>query len=195
MKRIIVMLISVILLGTLGAHAQSANRKGFFVDIMAGDTFGYVYKSDKTDDNGKPLSYMKGGFVLGADFGMRFPTSLHWAFQFKLGTDINMSLPKAADIHLKLGMRWTSNDFAGNKSAFIGLYTGFGFVPGAKEGYNIPVDINAGINLTNKIALSLFMTNNFYWGDWKTYYHSGSGRVYEELQTHVVAGIRFSYRF
>lgn len=195
MKKIIVTLISVILLGTLGAHAQSANRKGFFVDIMAGDTFGYMYKSREKNDNGKPLSYMKGGFVLGADFGMRFPTSLHWAFQFKLGTDVNISLPKAADIHLKLGMRWTSNDFAGNKSAFIGLNTGVGFIPAASDiGTNIPIDIDAGINLTNKIGLGIFMTSKFYIADEWTYSWK-SDFINENLQTNVIAGIRFSYRF
>lgn len=195
MKRIILSLVSVILLGVVGGYAQSANRKGFFVDVQAGNTFGYVYKSTDDDANGKPKEYVKGGFDIGMGLGMRFATSRHWAFQFKLATDINTSIVEATDLSLRLGMRWISNDFGGNKSAFVGLNTGFGVVPCASGvGPHVPLDVEAGVNLTNKLGLSLFSTTKMYiLADWDYDWHDSYTDT--RLQSNVLLGVRFNYRF
>lgn len=195
MKRIILILLAIFILGITGTYAQTANRKGVFIDAQVGNTFGYIYKSEKEDVNGKPLSYLKGGIDLGVSVGMRFPTARHWAFQFKLATSLNPEFIKGADLNIKVGMRWISKDFAGSKSAFAGLNSGFGMNPGIVDiGCNVPIDFEAGVNLTNKIAVGIYFTEKIFVYDGRIDY-SYEWHDREFMSNNATAGVRFSYRF
>lgn len=199
MKRILFTLITALFLGVLGANAQSANRKGFFMELQGGQTIGDVYRS-RNDKN-----YLKGGMDLGLNIGFRLATSNHWAFQMKLSATENLSATNAFMPAFLVGMRWISNDFAGNKSVYIGLNAGAGITGGTSDvAPFVPIDIEAGVNITNKLYIGIFATPRIICGEEEyeyddTYYNNMNWdeRVdyIKYLKSNVVAGLRIGFRF
>lgn len=195
MKRILLSLIAIAILGSIIGHAQSANRKGLFLELRGGATIGTVYQSD--DD--RYDNYMKGGFDLGLGIGYRFTTSTSWAFQMKLDLSDNLSAPSdyIAELFstaITFGMRWTSSDFANNKSAYIGVGTGVGIYPAGDDvSVYIPVEIEAGINLTNKLSLGVYTLPKFHVAGDMDYNYS----PYYDLdyKSNAPIGIKLGYRF
>lgn len=203
MKRIIFTLITALFIGVLGANAQNANRKGFFMELQGGQTIGYVYRSDNNKN------YLKGGMDFGLNFGFRLPTSNQWAFQMKLSVTDNLSATKVFMPALLFGMRWISSDFAGNKSAYIGLNTGVGFAPLTDNcGVYVPVDIEAGVNITNKLYAGIYVTPRIscdshclyeyiYWyeDNYNNIIESARENYNKYLKSNTVVGLRVGYRF
>lgn len=150
MKRVILML-AVIVSVAISSFGQSANRKGFFIEAQGGAALGEVFTFK---DDGQP--YLKGGATGMLDFGYRFRTSQHFAFEFKLGGyAIFDDFSKTYNLHLMPGIRWTSGDFGG-MSAYLSLNTGYGM---AIDGIGvIPCEFGAGINLTRKLYLGVSYT-------------------------------------
>lgn len=192
MKKIIIITIAMIMIGSFGAYSQNANRKGAFLELQGGGTLGYLYKGDQGEN------YMKGGFDAGLSFGCRFPTSLHWAFQMKLTASDNLSsddLEKSFLTSILFGMRWISSDFATNKSAYIGLGVGYGVnFFGEDWASSIPIEIETGINLTPKIYLGVFANPRIYFdgAEWEWDYSLNKSSYY---QSNTVIGLKLGVRF
>lgn len=150
MKRILLSL-AVIVSIVISSFGQSANRKGFFIEAQGGAALGEVLTFK---DDGQP--YLKGGATGMLDFGYRFRTSQHFAFESKLGGyAIFDDFSKTYNLHLMPGIRWTSGDFGG-MSAYLSLNTGFGI---DFDGISVaPCEFGAGINLTIKLYLGVSYT-------------------------------------
>ncbi len=203
MKRILLAFITIAMLGCLAANAQSANRKGFFVDLRGGGVMGTVYQSDEEVVN----EYMKGGFDLGLGAGYRWATSKSWAVQAKIDLSDNLSAPSdykgdLLSLAALLGVRWTSSDFANNKSAFVGVGTGFGLNPLAYDtGVYVPIEIEVGINLTNKIAVGVFVLPKIYIAgsvdrcSYEVNNYTYYDYAYLDFKSNATAGLKLSYRF
>ncbi len=135
-------------------HAQNANRRGFFVEVQGGAALGDVISFNEPW-LGYDGVYLKGGVTGSVDVGYRLRLSNPWAFDVKLGLWSDFAdFEKTWNLRLMPGLRWTSNDFSGNKSIYLAFNAGFGI--GSDADYMcIPLELSAGINLTPKIYLGL----------------------------------------
>ncbi|MCM1520817.1 MAG: hypothetical protein NC098_08535 [Lachnoclostridium sp.] len=117
MKKILIAIITIFLLGIGTVSAQNANRSGFLVSASVGYTEGREDDSWNMYDNSAALIF---------GFGYRWATSLHWGLE--LTTNIGYSgLFESAYVDFLFGPRWTSNDFWGNKSLYVGAAVGLGY--------------------------------------------------------------------
>lgn len=190
MKKLIFALISLTALGSFNVYSQQANRKGIFAELQGGNTFGYVYKANiEGGESGK------GGMDLGFSIGYRIAPSLHWAYQAKAMLTINPSFEKIISPSLLVGVRWTSNDFAGDKSIFLGLNTGCGVVPGYIEGWYIPIDFEIGCNLSPKFGIGLYVMPKIFLGGVYDVESIWSGYYEQNYCTNTIVGLRLNYRF
>lgn len=145
MKKILIVLAMLVTLGVADASAQSANRKGFYIDYTLGYSCAGYY--DDYDEE----SYLEQGVDLGIGFGYRLKMSTHWAWDFRINTlftipDIWIGRCFSAS---PIGIRWTSNDNSKGKSFVWGMHIGTGF-PQVIHG-----ETYFGMNLTRKLALEL----------------------------------------
>lgn len=199
MKRISLSFISIVILGCIAGYAQSANRKGLILELRGGQTMGYVYKNGHLDVY---KAYMKGGFDMGLGVGYRFATSTSWAFQAKIDLSCNLSAPSRYldclfSSSAVVGVRWFSADFAGNKSVYIGAGTGLGIHP-FSDGMAtyIPVEVEAGINLTNKFSVGVYALPKIQVNEANMHhvYVHGNG-VNLKYESNASLGIKLGYRF
>lgn len=131
MKKNLFLILCMIFLGISG-YAQNANRKGFFIEAGFGGLVGNSIRNCvKITDNTLQYKCLSGSIV-GLDFGGRFRSSKHWAYEFKLGCQTCLSDPVYGICFriLPVGFRYTSIEVWRN----ISLYTHFNF--GASIGLN-----------------------------------------------------------
>lgn len=202
-KKILLAIVAILSLGTLDAAAQSANRRGFFIEAAGGPAIGKSLYSGYWDsilvnENYYYPSY-KGGFELGFGVGYQLSTSSHWATRFMLGYDINCSEPSAQNgLKLIIGERWFSNDF-GNSMSFY-LQPQFGFQLNFMDdcGFAIPAGVDLGLNFTPHLYCGLEFQ----------YLPVVCGEVYKDIygianhdyidfywQSHATAKLKLGYRF
>lgn len=220
MKRIITMAV-IALLSIVGAMAQNANRKGFFIELQGGAAIGdvvtaddYFYKYDISPI--KDLTYLKGGFAGSLDFGYRFRLSNMFAFEAKAGLWANFAdFLTTWNVRIMPGIRWTSKDFAGNMSAFLAYNVGVGFSAVESSdsydhmttslNYVIPSELGAGINVTPKFYIGLVWNINVYIDPWdraKYIYIKTNDGTNEKIgdyelypKTYNTLALRLGYRF
>lgn len=202
-KKLLLLLTAVLCLATPQTKAQTANRSGFFIDLQGGQNIGYAYriKDYVREEYGKDW-YLKGGAEIGLGFGYRLRTSNHWAYEAKLAFQENLSATKLFNIGVMTGMRYTSNNFGSGQSFYIAPNVGFSAIID-DFGIYIPVELGAGINLSNKLSLGIVCTYriatehtystefigaenvDYWWSNWAE----------AMVKSNLVTSLRLSYRF
>lgn len=165
MKRIF-LTIALVACVVLAGMAQTANRKGFFMEIEGGAALGQMLKyevierSSNNYSTPQTIDYKKGGATGGIDLGYRWATSESFAVEVKLGFFTKLSdVKNTHQLQLMPGLRWTSTDF-GSMSAYVSLNTGIGVAVRSGNFY-IPFELGAGLNLTRKLYAGLYFTEYF----------------------------------
>lgn len=158
-------------------YAQNANRKGFYVEAGFGGLVGNsICRSVKVEDNTLQYKCLSGS-VAEFDFGGRFRTSTHWAYEFKLGCQTTLSDPVYGLCFriLPLGFRYTSIEVWRNFSlyAHFNIGTSIGLNNGKMPRYssilfpNTPfIDIDesssSSIGLGYSIGIGANLTTHCY---------------------------------
>lgn len=192
-KKFLIAIVSILSLSTFDVSAQSANRRGFYIDLTAGANIGDICKRHKYDSYDGWISSSKvGGMELGVGAGYRLPFSSQFAGDFRVNFQDNFSYTKFFQIGILPGIRFTSKDFSGNKTFYMGLNTGLLIVPADETILYWPLELSLGFNLTPKVSLGIVGTVKMY-GD--GYYEDGSTRYVSASDTNAFLGLRFGYRF
>lgn len=205
MKRLLT-LIAAVLLAVTGLYAQNANRNGFFIELQGGAAFGEVLKYDPYNSDYPSASCLKGGGVGSLDFGYRFATSNNFAIDFKIGAWTDFAeAGKTLQLRGMPGVRWTSNDFGSNMSAFLALNTGVGLSPASGDlGIYIPAELSVGLNFSQHFYGGvIFNYSALLSGDYCDEENLGiegnngyrDNTVYVHRQSYPSIGLRLGYRF
>ncbi len=201
MKRLLT-LIAAVLLAVTGLYAQNANRNGFFIELQGGAAFGEVLKYEPEISGYPSAPCLKGGGVGSLDFGYRFATSHNFAIDFKLGAWTDFAdAGKTLQLRGLPGIRWTSNDFGSNMSAYLALNAGVGLSPSDEElGIYVPVEISVGLNLSQHFYGGLtFNYSALVSGEWSECEDFLDGTytryVYVSRRSYPSIGLRVGYRF
>lgn len=208
MKRLLT-LITAVLLAVTGLYAQNANRNGFFIELQGGAAFGEVLKYEPDNSDYPSASCLKGGGVGSLDFGYRFATSNNLAVDFKLGAWSDFAeVLRTLQVRGMPGVRWTSNDFGSNMSAFLALNAGVGFSfqdgRNGELGLYIPVEFSIGLNFSQHFYGGLtFNYSALVSGDCSAHenlhiddkWYNNDNTVYVHRQSYPSIGLRLGYRF
>lgn len=202
MKKILLMLVALLAIGTGTGHAQSANRSGFTVDFTAGFNLGYIYKEYEKipDDNswrdysrGKITDYRKGGFEIALGVGYKVKMGKHWAYHPRIIVRDNLFMPSNVGLDFQFfNFMYTGPEMAKGRSIFVNL--GFGteyyYAKTYQDGYTssrfcMPVEAEVGLNLTRRLSLGLVGSIRpiLEPGYWRDYDHNG------------LLALRLGYRF
>ncbi len=119
MKRSI-FLIFVLFCMSFVSNAQNANRKGFFVEAGFGGLVGNSIRSSVKITNNTLQYKCLAGSLVEIGLGGRFRSGNHWAYEFKLGCQTNLSEPVYGMCFriLPVGFRYTSIEIWRNISLF-----------------------------------------------------------------------------
>lgn len=168
MKKILIIVVMFVSLCVADASAQSANRKGWYMDYTVGYGAGEKHY-------GRGEYY---GLELGLGAGYRLKLSTHWAWDFRLNTLLNVDYIEGSQFVAisPLGIRYTSNDFGNGKSIAWGMRIGSGY----------PEFIHA------QTYLDLNLTRKLYLG-W--YVGVGSDLGFYTEGIHIITGLRLTQRF
>lgn len=204
-KKILLAIVAILSLGTFDVAAQSANRRGFFIEAAGGPAIGTSlqdYISIPIEDSFYYNYYYpsyKGGFELGFGVGYQLSTSSHWATRFMLGYDINCSEPSAQNgLKLIIGERWFSNDFGNSMSFYLQPQFGFQLNFMSDCGFAIPVGVDLGLNFTPHLYCGLeFQYLPVVCGKVRKDIYGIANHDYERFdwQSHATAKLKLGYRF
>lgn len=212
MKRLLT-LIAAVLLAVTGLYAQNANRNGFFIELQGGAAFGEVLKYEPSSYSNYPSAIsatcLKGGGVGSLDFGYRFATSSNFAVDFKLGAWSDFAeVGKTLQLRGLPGIRWTTDDFGSNMSAYIALNAGVGLSPeggGSGDlGLYVPIELSVGLNFSRHFYGGLIFNystlvsgeisdNGYLDIEGNTSYDDNLVHIFR--QSYPSIGLRLGYRF
>lgn len=205
MKKVILLLIS-IFLATSAISAQNANRKGFFMELQGGLSFGDIVKAEINKESKNygyekiaEATYLKGGVSGSFDIGYRFRTSNHFALEVKLGLWANFAdFRDTWQMRFMPGLRWTSKEFSGNISSFVSGNIGIGTAP--SDGYFgdnvfIPAEIAAGLNFSPQFYMAFVWNINVMLTTCNPTDYINKLLVEYETNTYNTVGLRFGVRF
>lgn len=123
MKKLLLTLLA--LCAIVGASAQNANRKGFFVEVGVGGSVGDTPLMGLSMQGQDLLAHYAGGTVLNLAFGPRFRTGEYTAFDFRVEAQSNTSkITKSLVLKAMPGIRITTGELFGNVSMYIALNVG-----------------------------------------------------------------------
>ncbi len=109
----------------VGAQAQNANRKGFFVEAAIGGSIGPLPVAGLSIENDKLIAHYAGGAMLNIAFGPRFRTGDHTAFEFRVEAQASTSLiPQSLVLKAMPGIRVTTGEVFRNMSVYFNANLG-----------------------------------------------------------------------
>lgn len=189
-----IFIISLIILSTIGAYGQNANRNGAFWEVQGGCAFGRYLEIPKSNYDNLPNE--SGGVIVSLNCGYRFATSKHFAVDIKLGYFANLKESHyTTQIRLLPGIRWTSKDFNSNNSVYMSLNSGLGINPTKHFGIFIPFEFSSGLNFSSNLYAGIVFNYSLATGEnWDIWENSHS---FYEIYRHSypTLGIQFGYRF